>query len=346
MKSANSLKINCIGLGHWGPNLVRAIDSNRHAVIGTVCDNNPDRLAVVRQNIPTITNISTDALATINDPECGAIVIATPTETHLSLVRAALEAGKHVFVEKPLSLNVNESVNLVNLAREKKLVLAVGHVFLFNKGVLAIRDLIASGEIGKINYIFATRTNFGPVRTDCNALWDLGSHDLSIINFWIGTNPVSTTARGQAFLNPDIEDLVVASYTYPGSILACIHASWLNPSKIRQIMVVGQKKMVIFDDMNLNAPVQIISKSMNQARFPEYVDSIGTFRMSIPQGEITIPQIKGGEPVANQMAHFIDCIFEQKKPINNADIAVDVVRQLAAAEESMKNQSILTDIKY
>lgn len=342
MNSNKMVTFNCIGLGHWGPNLVRAIASNPLAQVGTVCDLDESRLSLVRQNIPSIQRTSSDSMATINDPDADAIVIATPTKTHYPLVKAALEAGKHVLVEKPLTLDVTESEALANLARKNNKILAVGHVFLFNKGVQAVHDLIRSGELGGINYIFATRTNLGPFRTDCNALWDLASHDLSIINYWLQANPISVTARGQAFLNPPIEDVVIANYTYPDSILACIHASWLNPSKVRQITVVGQKKMAIFDDMNVDAPVRIFSKTVDVQNPSQYVDSFGSFRMNIRQGDVVIPHISGGEPVANQIAHLIDCIMYGKSPINHAKIAVDVVRELAAAEKSMQNQSVLT----
>ena len=336
------LTINCIGLGHWGPNLVRAIALHPSARVGVVCDLDASRLDLVCRNIPSIQQTSTDPLATIQDPLANAVVIATPTSTHYSLVKAALLAGKHVLVEKPLALRMNEARELAQLAQNENRILAVGHVFLFNKGVQFVRSLIETGELGPINYIFSTRTNLGPFRTDCNALWDLASHDLSIINFWLGTTPISVTARGQAFLNPQIEDVVIANYTYPENVLACVHSSWLNPSKVRQITVVGQKKMVIFDDMNVDAPIRIFLKSVDIQNQPEYVDSYGTFRMNIRQGDVVIPHIPGGEPVANQINHFIDCIQTSTKPINSADIAVDVIQGLAAAERSMKSQSVLT----
>jgi predicted dehydrogenase len=345
MNTKNPLTINCIGLGHWGPNLVRAIASHLSARVGTVCDLNESRLALVSRNIPSINQTSRDALATIQDPSADAVVIATPTNTHYTLVKAALLAGKHVLVEKPLTLDMNEACELAELALKVDKILAVGHVFLFNKGVQFIRNLIETGELGAINYIFSTRTNLGPIRTDCNALWDLASHDLSIINYWLGTTPISVTARGQAFLNPLIEDVVVANFTYPENVLACVHASWLNPSKVRQITVVGEKKMVIFDDMNLDAPVRIFLRTIDIQDQPEYVDSYGTFRMNILQGDVVIPHLTGGQPVANQINHFIDCIQSGSQPINSAEIAVDVIRGLAAADRSMNTQSLLTMIR-
>lgn len=346
MSNSNNLKVNCIGLGHWGPNLVRAISMNPAAHLGTVCDLDESRLELVKRNIPSIQVLSTDPVATIEDPSADAVIIATPTRTHYALVKRALEAGKHVLVEKPLSLDVNEADALADLAEKLGRILAVGHVFLFNKGVLEIRNLIKSGELGPIDYIFSTRTNLGPFRTDCNALWDLASHDLSILNFWLDSKPVSVTARGQSFLNPPIEDVVIANYSYPNNVLACVHASWLNPSKVREITVVGQKKMAIFDDMNVDAPVRVFSKSVDiQQSKSQYIDSFGAFRMNVRQGSVVIPHVTGGEPVANQINHFIDCIKSGTIPINDARMAAEVVRDLAAAQASMNNQSILSPIQ-
>lgn len=347
MSDSRILTVNCIGLGHWGPNLIRAIAANPHARVRTVCDLDESRVQLVLRNIPSIESSSYDTVATIEDPKADAVVIATPTRTHYAFTKLALNAGKHVLVEKPLALDVREAEELADLAESKGLVLAVGHVFLFNKGILAIRDLIRSGELGGINYIFSTRTNLGPVRTDCNALWDLASHDLSIIDFWLDARPISVTARGQSFLNPPIEDVVIANFTYPFGIMACIHASWLNPSKVREITVVGQKKMAIFDDMNLDAPVRIFSKSIDVPRESDYVDSYGSFLMNVVQhGDVLIPHLVGGEPVANQIHQFIACVLTGKTPVNNARIATDVVRELAAAETSMKNESKLIDIVW
>lgn len=345
MNDSRQLTINCIGLGHWGPNLVRGVTRNPLARVGTVCDLDDARLKLVRKNIASIEAVSADPAATIEDPAADAVIIATPSRSHYRLVRHALLAGKHVLVEKPLALDVREADELADLAERAGLILAVGHVFLFNKGVLAIRDLIRSGELGDINYIFATRTNLGPVRTDCSALWDLASHDLSIVDFWLDARPVSVTARGQSFLNPPVEDVVIASFEYPGGVLASVHASWLNPNKVREITVVGQKKMAVFDDMSVDAPVRIFSKSIDIAPEADYVDSFGSFRMSIRHGDVTIPQLIDSEPVASQIDHFVDCVLTSTPPVNNARVATDVVRSLAAAESSMRNRSCLSEIR-
>lgn len=344
MSERPDLTINCVGLGHWGPNLVRALSMDPRVRVSTVCDFDDSRTKLVMRNIPSIRASSKDPIATVEDPAADAVVIATPTRTHYELVKRALSSGKHVLVEKPLTLDVGEARELTELAEARRRILAVGHVFLFNKGVLAIRDLIRSGELGGINYIFSTRTNLGPVRTDCSALWDLASHDLSIIDFWLNCRPSLVTARGQSFLNPPIEDVVIANYTYPGGILACVHASWLNPSKVREITVVGQKKMAIFDDMSVESPVRIFSKSVDVPEDSDYVDSYGSFVTKIHHGDVVIPHLVGGEPVATQVNHFVDCILARKTPVNNARMAADVVRELAAAEFSMRNRSILSEI--
>ncbi|MBV9126262.1 MAG: Gfo/Idh/MocA family oxidoreductase [Planctomycetes bacterium] len=336
--------INCIGVGHWGPNLVRCFATHAQARVETVCDLSEERLALVRRNIPQISRTSSDPWATATDPQAEAIVIATPVSTHYPLARAALEAGKHVLVEKPLCSSVAQGEELTALAREKGKLLCVGHVFLFNNGVRAVRNLIRCGDLGRIHYIYSTRTNLGPFRSDVNALWDLAAHDLSILNYWLNADPLTVSAHGQSYLNPQVEDVVVASFTYPHRVLACLHASWLNPRKVREITVVGANKMVVWNDMDLNEPVRIYDKSVNIEREPIYSDSFGAFHMQVRNGEVTIPYLPGPEPLAAECNHFLDCIQGKCTPINHAAMGVSVLRALEAADRSMKNGSALVEV--
>ena len=200
-------------------------------------------------------------------------------------------AGKHVLVEKPLARSVAEAEELVALAERKKRLLAVGHVFLFNNGIRAVKDLIDRGELGAIRYIFSSRTNLGPFRSDVNALWDLGSHDVSIFNYWLDAEPQQVTACGTSYLNPNVEDVVVANFAYPNQVQACVHASWLNPQKVREITVVGERQMVVWNDMDLNEPVRVYHKSVDVERGAEYADSFGAFRLLVRSGDVVIPQI-------------------------------------------------------
>lgn len=336
--------VNFIGLGHWGPNLVRAFINSQRARVGMVCDLSESRLDTVRRNISQSIRCTTDSRAAAIDPEADAVVIATPTDTHFALTKAALSAGKHVLVEKPLAARLDEAKELVELARRQERVLAVGHVFLFNNGIRAVKSLIDRGELGSIRYIFSSRTNLGPFRSDVNALWDLGSHDVSIFNYWLDAEPIQVTACGTSYLNPNVEDVVVANFAYPNQVQACVHASWLNPQKVREITVVGERQMVVWNDMDLNEPVRIYHKSVDVERGPTYADSFGAFRLLVRSGDVVIPKIDGGQPLDAECQHFLDCIEGKTQPINGGQVGLRVVSALEAAQSSMRNRSVLTAI--
>jgi predicted dehydrogenase len=338
------LVINCIGVGHWGPNLVKAFATHPEARVGTVCDLSEERLALVRRNVPTVARFSTDSQAAATDPAADAVVIATPVSSHYALAKTALEAGKHVLVEKPLCRSVAEGETLLALAREMGKLLCVGHVFLFNNAVRGVRNLIRSGELGRINYIYSTRTNLGPFRSDVNALWDLAAHDLSILDYWLGAEPIAVTANGKSYLNPAIEDVVFASFHYPNNVVGSLHASWLNPRKVREITIVAENKMVVMDDINLNEPIRIYHKSVAVEREPIYSDSFGSFRMLIRGGDITIPSVNGPEPLQAECNHFIDCIRGRAEPINDGPSGLRVLRALEAADRSMREHSVLVSL--
>jgi predicted dehydrogenase len=254
------------------------------------------------------------------------------------LARRALAAGKHVLVEKPLCRSAAEGRELVALARTAGRLLCVGHVFLFNSGVRAVRDLIRTGELGHVLYIYSTRTNLGPFRFDVNALWDLAAHDLSILNYWLGGPPVDVTARGESYLDLGVKDVVVASFTYPERVLAYVHASWLNPRKVREITVVGDRKMVVWNDMDLNEPVRVYDKGVDIAR-EVYYDSFGTYRMQVRNGDVVIPHVTGPEPLRAECDHFLECIQGRAEPLNDGIGGLRVLEALEAADRSMNENS-------
>ena len=338
------ITVNCVGLGHWGPNLVRIFACHPLSRVGTVCDLSEDRLALVRRSVPSSFQQSRDALATVRDPAADAVVIATPPHTHFELAQAALKAGKHVFVEKPLCPTAGECAELQALAKKHDVRLCVGHVFLFNNGIRAVKNLIDNGELGEIRYIFSTRTNLGPIRSDVNALWDLAAHDVSIMNYWLKSPPVSVTAHGMAYLHPNVEDVVVANFVYPSKILSCVHASWLNPKKVREITVVGEQKMAVWNDMDLTEPLRIYNKSVDVQREPGYADTFAKFRMLVRSGDVLIPKIPGGEPLETECTHFLECIRDHVEPINNGENGLQVVRALEAADRSMRQNSALVSL--
>ena len=339
------ITVNCLGVGHWGPNLVKSFATHPETCVGTVCDLSEAGWPLVRRNIPAATRFSNDPMATLNDPKADAVVIATPVETHFELAKGALEAGKHVLVEKPLCRSVSQGEVLIALAEAQGKHLCVGHVFLFNNAVRGVRNLIRSGELGRVRYIASTRTNLGPFRSDVNALWDLGAHDLSIFDYWLGTEPTAVTAHGRAYLSPSIEDVVFASLEYPDGVISNVHASWLNPRKVREITIVGEHKMVVLDDMNLNEPLRVYHKSVAVEREPVYSDSFGAFRMQVRNGDILVPNVSGPEPLAAECNHFIDCILGRAEPLNNGASALRVLRMLEAADRSMRENSAFVGLR-
>jgi len=342
MKTDGRLVINCVGVGHWGPNLVRVFSSHPESRVRAVCDLDEARLDRARKSLREVESWTSNLEETLRDPKADAVVVATPTSTHFELAKSALEAGKHVLVEKPLADTVARGQELVELAAREGRVLAVGHVFLFNPGICAVKALIASGELGRVYYLSALRTNLGPVRRDVNALWDLAAHDLSIFDDWMGSPPKSATAHGASFLNEGIEDVVTASFGYPGGVTAQVHASWLNPRKVREITVVGEKAMAVWNDMDLGEPVRVYHKGVEADE--RYADSFGSFRMLVRQGEVVIPHVSGPEPLAAEGDHFIRCIREGVEPINGGQAALSVVRSLEAADRSMAAKSALVEI--
>ena len=324
-----------LGAGHWGPNLIRHFDNHQTSTVRWVVDLDPARLEQVRLRFPQA-QVSSDATAALNDPEVDAVVVATPTSTHYDLARTALEQGKHVLVEKPLTNDVEQGAELARLADERGLVLMVGHVFVFNAGIEWIKQYLAGGELGRVYYMSAVRTNLGPIRMDVNAAWDLAAHDVSIANYWLDAEPVAVSAQGQAWINPGIEDAVFATLEYPGAVHVNLHVSWLNPRKARDITLVGEKRMVTWDDLSLTEPVRVYDKSVSdQLTRPGFIDSFASFRASVRDGDITIPKIPQGEPLKAECDHFIACVMDGTQPRTSAALGLSVVRTLAAIDRSI-----------
>jgi predicted dehydrogenase len=327
-----------VGAGHWGPNLIRNFQQGSVSQVRWVVDSDAKRLEAVRARFPEIKTTS-DAAQVFADKEIEAVVISTPTSTHYALTKAALEAGKHVLVEKPITADGKQGDELVALASKSSRVLMVGHVFLFNPAVQKVRKYIDDGELGRLHYVSMVRTNLGPIRMDVNAAWDLASHDISIANYWLKATPTAVSATGGTWINEGIDDAVFATLKYPGNILVNLHASWLNPRKARDITVVGEKRMLTFDDMNLNEPVRIYDKQVTDARVkPAFIDTFGSFRASVREGDITIPKVAMGEPLRAECDHFVECVREGKAPLTSGRDAVHVVRVLEAITASIKNQ--------
>jgi len=305
-------------------------------VVEMVCDIDDKKLLRIKTRFPEIKQ-TTDPQEIIGNGKIDCVVIATPLSTHFQLALDALRAGRHVLVEKPLARSSSECEQLIAAAEQAGRILFVGHTFKYNAGIRAAKEYIDRGEIGELYLIDANRTNLGPVRYDANALWDLAAHDISIFSYWVGENPQEVSARGGCYLNRGIEDVVYATLGYGGGVIAHVHASWLNPRKVREITVVGEKKMLVWNDMNLSEPIRIYDRGF--VRDESYHDTFGDFRLSIREGEVVIPAIRLNEPLMAECEHFIECVKTGARPLTDGLDGLNVVRVLEAATQSMRSQS-------
>ncbi len=330
------IRVAVIGAGHWGPNLIRNFHNGQESKVVWIIDRDLARLAEVRARFPGVQVAEKPACA-FCDPSVDAVVVATPTSTHYALAKEALERRKHVLVEKPLAIESRQGTELFQAAARQRLILMVGHVFVYNPAIRKVKEYLDAGHLGKVYYVSMIRTNLGPIRLDVNAAWDLAAHDLSIVNYWLGAEPLSVSAIGGTWINDGLEDAVFATLRYPQGVLVNLHASWLNPRKARDITVVGERRMLTFDDMNLNEPLRIYDKQVTDVRSrPTYVDSFASFRASVRDGDITIPKVPLGEPLAAQCAHFLECIASGKQPFTGGREGIAVVRALEAMQRSIR----------
>lgn len=322
------------GVGQWGPNLIRNLDKPPLSHVSWVVDRDSSRLEEVTRRFPDV-RTSTDVRPVFQDPNVKAVVISTPTSTHYALAKQALAAGCDVFAEKPLTNSLREAKELVDIAQRRRRILMVGHVFLYNPAVQEAKRRIQRGDLGRILYVSMERTNLGPIRSDVNAAWDLAAHDISIANDWLGQSPYSVSAIGDSWIQRGLADVVFATLRYRGHVLANLHVSWLNPRKVRQITVVGSKKMLTVDDMDLNEPLRIYDKRVRRQRRATYPDTFAAFRGVIQEGDVTIPKIGTWEPLAAECDHFIECVRSRKEPLTGPRQALDVVGTLEGIQRSM-----------
>jgi predicted dehydrogenase len=330
------IRVAVIGAGHWGPNLIRNFHNRERSEVAWVVDRDATRIAQVRSRFAEVqtTDEADEALA---DPAVDAVVVATPARTHHGLAKAALERGKHVLVEKPIATSVDDGAEICALSERAGRVLAVGHVFLYNPGVQRVKRYLDAGDLGRVYYVSMVRTNLGPIRTDVDAAWDLASHDVAIVNYWLDAEPIAVSAIGGTWINDGIADAVFATFRYRGNVFVNLHVSWLNPRKSRDITVVGERRMLTFDDMNLGEPVRVYDKQVTDDRTPGYVDSFASFRASVREGDITIPRVALGEPLKAECEDFLDCIERGTPPRSGGREGLAVVRALDALQRSVRH---------
>jgi predicted dehydrogenase len=334
-------RIGVVGCGQWGPNHIRTFNQTGRSRVVRCADRDPERLAAMKRLFPGI-ETSEDGLALARSEDLDCLVVSTPPESHHALVSAALDHGKDVLCEKPLCSRSDQCADLVERARLGGRILMVGHVFLFNAGVRALRQRMASGSLGAIRYLHAARTNLGPVRRDVNAAMDLAAHDVSIFGYLLDALPESVSARGQAWLNPGVEDVVFASLRYPNGVLANLLVSWLEPRKVRRITAVGDTGMALWDDIDPAAPLTLYEKSLH--RDMDY-ESFGEFRLRTHQGDVVIPGLRLVEPLREQTDHFLDCVETRTPPLCDARSGLEVVCVLEAMQASMDRDGAPVDVR-
>jgi predicted dehydrogenase len=334
-----SVGIAVVGTGDWGANLVRNFASLPGAKLAALCDTDPARLARTAAQYP-----GARAMARVEDvaaaPDVRGVVVSASAVQHHPIARVLLEAGKDVYVEKPLALRADHAEELVRIARERDRILMVGHLLIYHPGVRYLKEMVQKGELGEVLYIYSQRVNLGKVRRDENALWSFAPHDLSVILHLLETEPIDVVARGSAFLQGTVEDVVFVHLRFPDGRMAHVHVSWLDPHKLRKFTVVGSRKMVVFDDMEASEKIRVYDKGIDRPGSP--VGQIVSYgdALSVRSGDILIPKISLQEPLRIECQHFVECVREHRAPLTDGADGLRVVRVLAAAQRSLEGGGI------
>jgi predicted dehydrogenase len=337
----DQIKVGVIGCGYWGPNLIRNFVEIPTADVVIVADLKDERLCHIRSCYPQIN--ATKNYKDLFTLGLDAAVIATPPATHYQFAKECLQHGLHVLVEKPMTINSEQAEDLIKLAQENGQVLMVGHTFEYNAAVHTLKQLIDSGELGQIYYVDSARLSLGLYQRDLNVLWDLAPHDISILLYILGRNPITVSAYGMPFVFEHTHDVVYVNMLFPDNILAHIHVSWLDPCKVRRITVVGSKKMVVYNDVSNMEKIKIFDKGVE---IPPYTTTFGDFQCSYRSGDVLIPNIRFVEPLRRECQHFLECILNHCEPQSNGLDGLGVIQVLEAAQRSLDkngaNQAVVT----
>ena len=329
------VRVALVGVGGWGKNLARNYYQIPDVELATVCDLDAGRLSAIEVQYPGVSTTSSfdEVLA---DKTIDAVVIATTAPTHYKLTKAAILAGKDVYVEKPFTLSVEDAVELNALADEHGRILMVGHLLEYHPVVTELKRLIESDELGKVLYVYSQRLNLGTVREDENALWNFAPHDISVILYLLGGKIVDVSARGQGYLRNDVEDVVFLTIAFEDKSMANIHVSWLDPHKVRKLTIVGSKKMAVFDDLAANEKLRIYDKGAEfSGEYETYAEYVG-----LRFGDITIPYIQSGEPLRVECQHFLECVRTRSRPLSDGQDGLRVIRVLDAAQKSLERGGV------
>jgi predicted dehydrogenase len=334
MKSNAVVNVAVAGCGYWGPNLIRNLNQANNCRLKTVCDVAEARLRHMKKLYPDIVT-TTRFEDVLEDRELDAVAIATPVRFHFEMAKAALEAGKHVFIEKPMARSTAECEELQAIAKKAGLQIMVGHTFLFSPAVRRMKEIIESGDIGKLQYISARRLNLGLFQKDINVAWDLAPHDISIILHLLEEQPESISCQGSSHVNKSIEDVTMMYLTFSKNRCAFIQNSWLDPKKVRQMTVVGSRRMIVYDDTE---PLEKLKIYDSRVEVPPHYDTFAEFTYSYHYGDAYIPYIKQDEPLKVECQHFVDCVRDGSTPLVDGKLGTEVVRILDAAGMSLRQQ--------
>ncbi len=326
------IKVGVVGCGYWGPNLVRNFRSLPDCDLKIMCDISEQRLMHLKSLYPEVEG-ETDYNHMLNGVGLDAVIIATAVKSHYAMAKASLLSGKHTFIEKPMASSSEECQELIEIARKKGLVLMTGHTFLYSPAVRKIKEIVKGGDIGDIRYICARRLNLGLFQKDINVAWDLAPHDISIILHIMDDRPTVVNCQGSAHITPGVEDVTTMWLGFPGERSAIVHSSWLDPRKIREMTIVGSKRMIVYDDVSPLEKIRIFDARVER---PPHYDTFAEFHYAYHYGDVYIPYIKQEEPLKNECQHFLDCIRQGTQPLTDGKDGLELVRILEASTESLK----------
>lgn len=330
------LAVAVIGYGYWGPNLARNVETAAGTRLAVVCDRDPVAQGRAAR-LHTATRVTDDWDSLLMDEDLDAVMIALPVSLHHRYALEALQAGKHVLVEKPLARTVAECDELIRMADANHRVLMVGHTFEFNPAVRLVGEYVRTGELGDPYYVSMRRTNLGVVRSNENAMWSLAPHDISILIHWLQRAPVSVNATGAALLQPGIEDVVFMSIRFEDDVIGHVHCSWLDPNKVRDATFVGSRKMAVYNDMSSDMKVRLYDKAVIKQPSLGRYETFARFQMLARAGDILVPKVEFCEPLALEVEHFAECIREDRAPLTDGASGRRVVAVLEAAQRSLEN---------
>lgn len=330
--------INCglVGYGYWGPNIARSITRIKDVNLLMICDKDSFKLDGAKVLYPQVLTTN-NADEILKNPKIDAVIIATPASNHFELASRALKSGKHILIEKPVTINTAQAQTLIKLNKKTKRIVMIGHTFEYNPTVLKMKQIIKDDDLGKIYYMYSTRVNLGQIKGDVNALWNLAPHDISILNFLLDSQPLEAMAFGACYLQKGIEDVVFMILRYPGNVLAKVHVSWLDPAKERKMTIVGSKKMLVFDDLDNEMPLKIYDKRVDTGEVARGL--VTEYKIKLHSGDIYAPQVENKEPLLEELKHFFECIEKNKPPATDLVNGLRVVQVLEACQKSLANKN-------